>query len=77
MVVDIEMVDDGVPETIKVARAVVSKGERAAPRHSLLAPKMALEVIESPAEDATMVIEHAVEHFPGRTRPNLNVRANT
>ena len=77
LVVDIEMVDDGVPENGKVARAVVSEGERAAPRHSLLAPKMAFEVIEFPAEAITIVIEHAVPHFPGKTRPNLNVRANT
>ena len=77
MVVDAETVDVGVPVYVNVTRAVVSEGERAAPRHSLLAPKMAFEVIEFPAEAIAIVIEHAVPHFPGKVRPNLNVRANT
>ncbi len=77
MVVDIEMVDDGVLEYVKVARAVVSEGERAPPRHSLLAPKMAFEVIAFPADSPVVVMVHPVAHFPGKVRPNLNVRANT
>ena len=77
LVVDIETVVVGVPEGVNVARAAVSKGEREAPRHSLLAPKIRCEVIDNAVEDAVIVIVHAVPHFPGKVRPNLNVRAKT
>jgi len=78
VVVDVaETVVVGVPVYVNVTRAAVSEGERVAPRHSLLPPKMRCEVIEVAAEDATIVIAHAVPHFAGKVRPNLNVRANT